>query len=54
MGLRDGVIKLMDLGSTHHVDQAGQYRGPGTRRYMAPEVLLREKHSKAADIWSLG
>jgi serine/threonine-protein kinase len=54
----DGVTRLIDLGiarfagSTAGATRTGQVRG--TLGYVAPEVLLGEGWSIAADVWALG
>ena len=52
---RAGYLKLVDFGFAKRlVDDAKTYTLCGTAAYMAPEVLGREGHDKAADMWSVG
>jgi len=52
---RAGYLKLVDFGCAKKlVNNAKTYTLCGTCAYMAPEVLGREGHDKAADMWSLG
>merc|ERR1711964_844710 len=53
----DGVVKLADFGTafdisglTHTVDQTLC----GTPAFIAPEVVRKDKHTTATDIWSMG
>jgi serine/threonine protein kinase len=52
-----GIVKLTDFGSSKRMDALG----PGLTKslkgspyWMAPEVITKEGHDTAADIWSLG
>ena len=52
---RAGYLKLIDFGFAKRlVGDVKTYTLCGTAAYMAPEVLGREGHDKAADMWSLG
>merc|ERR1712166_1605475 len=52
---RAGYLKLVDFRFAKKlVDDARTYSLCGTAAYMAPEVLGREGHDKAADMWSVG
>lgn len=52
----EGHINVTDFGlSKESIDNEGKtYSFCGTVEYMAPEVVNRRGHSKAADWWSLG
>ncbi|OHT05339.1 CAMK family protein kinase [Tritrichomonas foetus] len=48
-------VKLADFGLSTFVKEDGWMKTAcGSPAYAAPEVILRENYSKAADIWSLG
>jgi mitogen-activated protein kinase kinase kinase len=51
-----GIVKLIDFGSSARVlDAAGLAAGiAGTALFCAPEVLQRQQHGLAVDIWSFG
>ena len=51
----DGHVKLTDFGlSKHMAKQKITYTFAGTPEYLAPEVILKQGHSKVVDMWSLG
>jgi len=52
----EGHVKLTDFGlSKEHIsDNKGANSFCGTPEYLAPEILKRSGHGKAADWWSLG
>ena len=52
----DGVLKLSDFGCSRKFDTENSWSQSfkGSPYWMAPEVVLRERHSCAADIWSVG
>ena len=52
----DGVLKLSDFGCSRKFDTENSWSESfkGSPYWMAPEVARREKHSYAADIWSVG
>ncbi|XP_050314218.1 ribosomal protein S6 kinase beta-2-like [Anthonomus grandis grandis] len=52
----EGHVKLTDFGlSKEHIqDNTRTLTFCGTIEYMAPEIILRQGHGKAADWWSLG
>ena len=49
-----GDYKLGDFGIARTMDHTTNATMGGTERYMAPEVIRREKYGKEADIYSLG
>ena len=49
-----GDYKLGDFGIARTMDHTTNATMVGTERYMAPEVIRREKYGKEADIYSLG
>ncbi|ERL91572.1 hypothetical protein D910_08902, partial [Dendroctonus ponderosae] len=53
---QEGHVKLTDFGlSKEHIqDNTRTLTFCGTIEYMAPEIILRLGHGKAADWWSLG
>ncbi len=56
----DATIKLSDFGASKRLGmhETGHYEKSksliGSPYWMAPEVILRQGHGSAADIWSLG
>lgn len=49
------AVKLVDFGSAHYIDKAGEKIDfKGTLEYMAPEVLKKEEVSTFTDIWCVG
>jgi serine/threonine protein kinase len=54
MVLPSGDIKLIDFGFAKLMDKDRTFTTVGSPEYMAPEVILREGHNKAADWWSYG
>ncbi|CAH6420415.1 Protein kinase, partial [uncultured virus] len=50
----DQTIKLADFGHCAILDNEYVVATSGTRRYSAPEVLLKSILSHSSDIWSLG
>ncbi|KAM3917465.1 protein kinase C delta type-like [Leptodactylus fuscus] len=52
----NGHIQIIDLGLAQEgVNSSNKIRGvKGTRRYMAPEMLLGQEYYTAVDWWSLG
>jgi len=54
---QDGTLKLADFGASFDIANATLARNQttvGTPHYMAPEVVIREKHTTASDMWSFG
>lgn len=53
---KDGYIKLTDFGlSKKNIEgNTGAYSICGTPEYLAPEILKRVGHGKAADWWTFG
>lgn len=51
---KDGHIKLTDFGFAKDITDGRTYTVCGTPEYMAPEVVNKDGHGKAADWWSLG
>lgn len=52
-----GVVKLTDFGSSKRMDTLGfalTKSVKGSPYWMAPEVITKQGHGTAADIWSLG
>ena len=51
-----GYIKLTDFGLSKRNIKGnnGAYSICGTPEYLAPEILFKEGHGKAADWWTLG
>ncbi|KAF7682510.1 cAMP-dependent protein kinase catalytic subunit PRKX [Astathelohania contejeani] len=49
----NGHIKIVDFGFAKH-DSENENIMCGTPEYIAPEVLLREKHERMVDYWALG
>lgn len=49
-----GDYKLGDFGIAKTMDHTTNATSIGTEKYMAPEVIRREKYGKEADIYSLG
>lgn len=54
MVLPSGEIKLVDFGFSKRLIEDRTYTTVGSPEYMAPEVILKEGHNKAADWWSYG
>jgi serine/threonine protein kinase len=61
IGFIDGKLKLFDMGLSICVEKESCVNDAynmsgfiGTLRYMAPEVLLNEKYSEKADVYSFG
>lgn len=52
----DAELVLADFGIAKHLDSASEKLTSmaGSFGYAAPEVMLREPHGKAVDMWSLG
>lgn len=54
----DGCIKLCDFGFAESSPNIGHLTGSrricGTYYYLAPEIIRREEHGQAVDIWALG
>jgi serine/threonine protein kinase len=52
---KDSIVKVADFGSSKKVEK-NEYSTTlvGSPYFMAPEVVTREGHSFASDIWSLG
>ena len=51
----DTMAKLADFGSSKRVEKHEYSKSfVGSPYFMAPEIVKREGHSYAADIWSLG
>ncbi len=50
------VIKTGDFGLASKLDYEGQKRKTicGTPNYIAPEILRKQGHDYAVDMWSLG
>lgn len=51
---KDGYLKICDSKLMRDVSQTNYYDTSGTAGYMAPEILFRQNHGCAADIFSLG
>jgi serine/threonine protein kinase len=49
----DGFIKMIDMGFAKIV-RKNTYTFCGTPDYIAPEIILKQGHGKAADWWTLG
>jgi len=53
-----GIIKLADFGASFDMGAMSRNYSHqttiGTPHYMAPEVIIREKHTTASDVWSFG
>eukprot|EP00998_Keelungia_sp_KM082_P001376 NODE_1163_length_1443_cov_62.843465_g1152_i0.p1 GENE.NODE_1163_length_1443_cov_62.843465_g1152_i0~~NODE_1163_length_1443_cov_62.843465_g1152_i0.p1 ORF type:complete len:388 (-),score=18.28 NODE_1163_length_1443_cov_62.843465_g1152_i0:279-1382(-) len=51
-----GRLKITDFGCSAQLnpDHSGRYTAAGTLRWMAPEILASVRHSRPADIWSVG
>lgn len=49
----DGYMKLIDMGFCKIV-RKNTYTFCGTPDYIAPEILMKKGHGKAADWWCLG
>ena len=48
-------VKITDFGLSRVVDEKGLMSTLcGTPQYMAPEILMKQKYSSKADIWSIG
>ena len=52
--LRDGNIKLCDLGIASHFNEKIDKELMGTVSYLAPEVLQSKKYTEQSDVYSLG
>ncbi len=52
--LRDGNIKIGDLGIASHVGEKNDKEIIGSLNYLAPEVIVSKKYSYQSDIYSLG
>lgn len=52
----DGTLKLTDFGCSRRFDEKNAWSQSfkGSPYWMAPEVVLRKKHTFLADIWSVG
>ena len=52
----DGYLRLTDFGISKELGPEGALDGDqhGTPKYIAPEVLKRQKYGKTADFWSIG
>ena len=52
----DGYLRLTDFGISKELGPEGVLVGDqhGTPKYIAPEVLKRQKYGKTADFWSIG
>lgn len=53
----DGKLKLADFGASFDmagITHATRQTTIGTPAYMAPEVVIKDKHTTASDIWSFG
>lgn len=48
------IIKIIDLGLTKYMLSEGDYSVRGTAEYIAPELLKKEPHDHAVDLYSLG
>ena len=52
----DGHVSLTDFGLSKEgvTDSSSAFSFCGTPEYLAPEILMRSGHGRAADWWSLG
>ena len=53
---KDGKIKISDFGISKlmSAEEQSTTRGPGTQKFMAPEILKEEKYNEKADVYSFG
>jgi len=51
---KQGYLKLTDFGLSKDAVQDRTYTIVGSPYYIAPEIVLKQGHSKVADWWSLG
>jgi serine/threonine protein kinase len=49
----DGRWKICDFGLSIHKDDQ-DHRVCGTRTYMSPDIIRKQSHTEATDVWSLG
>lgn len=47
-------IKLADFGTSDLIKNKLISKVTGTEKYMAPEILLKQKYDNKVDLWSLG
>jgi len=51
---KEGKVKITDFGLALHFYETAHTGIVGTRDFRAPEILDREEHTEAVDIWAIG